>query len=210
MHKKPKKLAKELKKADKRRRPERKIEILQAVMALLEERNRKVTTAALASQVGLSEAALYRHFSGKAAIFQALVGYIEQHLLKPGNQLQDSGEPPLDQLRRLFEYHLRFFSDYPGLCRVFLIEGVAAESDSVREEMNTVVAKYTTQVTHYLRRARASGDVDDNLNVDEAAQMYVGIIQYKALRYIFSEFERRPMDEWESAWRLFLQAMKAR
>lgn len=194
-------------KIDRRRKPERKVEILQAVMEILEEGESRVTTAALAQRMKLSEAALYRHFPNKAAIFMALVDYIEDHLLRPINQVLVSGDHSVAQLGRLLEYHLGFLKEHPGLCRIFLVEGVAREADGITQRMTQVVRKYHAQVKQIIRRGQAAGEISERLNVEIAAQMYVGMLQSRALLFVLSGFKDPPDAEWEAAWSLFHRAI---
>lgn len=190
-------------------RVDRKVAILQAVMALLEEGERKVTTASLASRVGVSEAALYRHYKSKEAMIQALTDYLEDHLLRPANQLKTVGESALVQLGRLFEYHLRFFADHPGLCRLFLVEWLAAETTEVGPRMVAIVRKYQAQVKQILRRGQALGEIPRSVPVEDAAAFFVGIIQSRALNFVMSGFQASPLKEWGVAWGFYLRAIQA-
>lgn len=194
---------------DRRLRPERKVEILQAVMSLLEEGNTKITTAALAKRVGVSEAALYRHYPNKAAMFQALVGYLEDHLLTPVNQLSERGGTAQEQLRSLFKYHLKVFGEHPGLCRVFLVEGIATEAGEAARRMILVVSKYRTQVKQLLRKGQASGELSGDLPVEAVAQLFVGIIQARVLNFVLSGFKTPPDGDWKVAWKQFRAILKA-
>ncbi|MBF0179350.1 MAG: TetR family transcriptional regulator [Magnetococcales bacterium] len=187
-------------KIDRRRRPERRVEILQAVMTLLEKGNRRVTTADLATEVGVSEAALYRHFSGKNAIFHSLTEYLQDHLLKPVRQLGESG-PYLLQLRRLFEYHLRFFSDHPGLCRIFLVEGVMTRTES--QFMASVIATYGKEVQKILADAQQAGEIGKDLNLEQTANYFVGMIQAATLRFVIGGFTTPPTTEIPVLWTFF-------
>ncbi len=193
------------KKVDGRLRPERKIEILKGVMTLLEKGNRKVTTADLAKEVGLSEAALYRHFKSKAAIFEALTDYIADHLLKPVDQLNQSPDTPLSQLRRLFDYHMGFFTEHPGLCRVFLVEGVITRQES--EGMVKVVDQYAEQIRGLLEKGRESGELAADLDPAPAARLFIGIIQSTALDFVMSGFNNKPNQQTSALWSLFERAV---
>ncbi|MBF0447630.1 MAG: nucleoid occlusion factor SlmA [Magnetococcales bacterium] len=194
-------------KTDRRRRPGRKVEILQAVMALLEKGNNNVTTAALAKEVGLSEAALYRHFSGKAAIFKALTDYIEDHLLKPTDKLMESGDSALEQLKRLFNYHLTFFTDHPGLCRLFLVEEFASKKET--SQMIRVIGQYTNLIQQLLKQGQKEGTIDANQDVVVAANLYVGMIQAATLRFVMSGFKNTPANDFEGSWSLFIRAVES-
>ena len=179
-------------KVDRRRRPQRKVEILQAVMALLEVGDGKLTTAALARHMKISEAALYRHFPGKAAMFLALADYIEDHLLQPINQLMSKPGSTVTNLERLLSYHLRFLKDHPGLCRVFLVEGVAKEAPGIDERMGGITRKYVAQIKQIIRRGQAGGEIPPELPVEAAAQLFVGLVQSRALAYVQSGFKHEP------------------
>ncbi len=194
-------------KIDRRRRPERRVEILQAVMSLLEKGNRRVTTADLAAEVGLSEAALYRHFTGKDAIFQTLTEYLRDHLLKPADQFMGEG-PYLLLLRRLFEYHLRFFSEHPGLCRIFLVEGVVSRSESV--VMNQILIEYGAQVQKLLLNAQNAGELPTDLALDAAGKFFVGLIQSSTLRFVLSGFTTPPTEEIPVLWAFFCRGVGAK
>jgi TetR/AcrR family transcriptional regulator len=195
-------------KTDRRRRPGRKVEILQAVITLLEKSSYKVTTAALAAEVGLSEAALYRHFTGKAAIFRALAEYIENHLLIPADKLLESADSPLEQLRRLYHYHLKFFADHPGLCRIFLIEGIVSKEET--EHIIQVINQYRDSVKKLLGQGAKSQELTANLNLDVAADLYVGMVQAAALRFVMSGFKKLPTENIDNSWELFVQAVARR
>ncbi|MBF0611367.1 MAG: nucleoid occlusion factor SlmA [Magnetococcales bacterium] len=195
-------------KQDKRRRPQRKVEILQAVATLLENGSNKITTAALAEHLGVSEAALYRHFKSKEAIFQELTSYIEDHLLRPANQLMSSNASPLSQLAQLLKYHLSFLSQHPGLCRIFLVEGVVGEASGIAETMNAALRKYQTQIKQILRRGQAVGEVPEDLFIEEAAQMFVGILQSRALVFVLSRYSQDPAKGWEVVWMFYLRAIQ--
>jgi TetR/AcrR family transcriptional regulator len=192
-------------KTDRRRRPGRKVEILQAVITLLEKGEYKVTTAALAAEVGLSEAALYRHFTGKTAIFKALTDYISDHLLKPADKLVKNNDAPMKQLKKLFNYNLGFFTDHPGLCRVFLMGGVVPQTEA--EQMVVAIAQYRNSVKNLMVQAQKNRDLVKGLDIDAATDLYVGMLQAATLRFVISDFKNPPTDEASGAWKLFNQAV---
>ncbi|MEO5333367.1 MAG: TetR family transcriptional regulator [Magnetococcus sp. YQC-5] len=194
-------------KVDRRRRPERRFEILKAVMSLLEKGHRRVTTADLAAEVGLSEAALYRHFTGKDAIFHALTEYLQEHLLKAEDQLVNKASSSLSQLRQICEYHLQFFSDHPGMCRIFLVEGVVTRSESVI--MNNIIKDYGKQIQAILAKAQDAGELPKKLALEAATNFYIGLIQAATLRFVMSGFTAKPLDELPVLWEFFCRGVGA-
>lgn len=192
---------------DRRRRPGRKIEILQGAMALLEGREGRLTTAALAHKVGVSEAALYRHFPNKQAILQGLAEYIGAHLLQPANQVMEREEPTEVQLGRVFKYHLTFFANHPGLCRLFLAERSLDETGAVAEYMAGVVAKYAAQIKQILRRGQVLEEVANNLHITAAAELMVGLVQSRVAQFVLSDFRQPPDKGWGEFWVLYSRAV---
>ncbi len=192
-------------KIDRRRRPERKVEILQAVISLLERRDFKVTTAALAAEVGLSEAALYRHFTGKTAIFKALTDHIEEHLLKVAEKPGKGGDSPMDHLKKMYNANLAFFAEHPGLCRVFLIEGVVPKEET--EQMTRIIEDYRNSVHKLLVQGQKKRELSKNANIDAATDLYVGMLQSAALRFVMSGFKKAPTEDSGSFWKLFVRAV---
>lgn len=192
-------------KTDRRRRPGRKIEILKAVMTLLERDDHKVTTAALAAEVGLSEAALYRHFSGKSAIFKALTDYIEEHLLNNNDELLNMDTSPLEQLKQLYIHHMHFFKDHPGLCRVYLVEGIFSREETI--QMVALIIQFRQMVKQLLLKAQNDKELSNKLDLDAVVDLYVGMIQSAALRFVMSGFKATPDEDTNGSWHLFSRAI---
>lgn len=195
-------------KVDRRLRPGRKEEILHGVLGLLAEGNRKITTALLAQRVGLSEAALYRHYPNKTAIFQALAGHLEEQLLFPPSPEWAALASPLGQLRGLFKHCLRVLTEQPGLSRVYLVEGIAVEAGDAAARMIQGVAKHQTQIRQLLRKAQTAGEISPDLSPEQGARLMVGMLQARALAYLLGGFQERPDADWKGAWKLFRSAIR--
>ncbi|MBF0614441.1 MAG: nucleoid occlusion factor SlmA [Magnetococcales bacterium] len=195
-------------KVDRRRRPERRVEILKAVMTLLEKGNRRVTTAELAAEVGLSEAALYRHFTGMSAIFQALTEYLREHLMMPLEQSSAlDSDSSLRRLRMVMEQQLKFFADNPGLCRIFLVEGVMTRVESLA--MSEMVRAYGQQIRQIVVRAQEQGELPAGVDPESAAQFYVGLMQAATLRFVISGFTVSPITDMAMTWSYFCRGVGA-
>lgn len=187
-------------KVDRRRKPGRREEILQAAITLLEKENHWVTTADLARAVGLTEAALYRHFSGKYAIFLALTGYLRDNLL-PETQSRPLIGSPLQKVRALCEYQLDFLAAHPGLCRIFLVEGGLSRSEC--SLVHELVQECVQQIRTLLAAARAQGELPDACNPEQGATFFVGLIQAAILRFVLSDFTVPPTTEIPLLWGYF-------
>ena len=98
-----------------------------------------------------------------------------------------------------------FFTEHPGLCRVFLVEGMITRQES--EGMVAVVKKYTEQIEELLKKGQESGELIDGLQPTAAARLFVGIIQSAALEFVMSGFQNRPTQQTLALWSLFERAV---
>src|SRR3990167_5536284 len=102
-----------------RAKGERKLEILKALAEMLEApRWAKITTAALAAKLDVSEAALYRHFASKAQMFEGLIDFIENSVFTLVNQIVERDTEPRDQVHKMLTVLLQFGEKNPGMSRV--------------------------------------------------------------------------------------------
>ena len=139
--------------ARKRPRPgERRVQILQTLAAMLQQPGgERVTTAALAARLGVSEAALYRHFASKAQMFEGLIDFIEQSLLALVRQVQEREAPGAQQAARIVTMVLHFAEKNPGMTRVMTGEALVLENERLQERMNLLFDKIESVLRQTLR-----------------------------------------------------------
>jgi len=139
-----------------RKRPkpgERRIQILQALAAMLEQPGaERVTTAALAARLQVSEAALYRHFASKAQMFEGLIEFIETSVFSLLNQIAEGPHAPLDKVRRMITVLLQFAERNPGMARVMVGDALVFENDRLHQRMNLFFDKVEARCCVTLRR----------------------------------------------------------
>ena len=110
---------------------QRKLQILQALAAMLEQpKGEKITTAALARRLEVSEAALYRHFASKAQMFEGLIDFIESSVFGLINQIADRQQDGLAQARDILAMLLQFAANNPGMTRVLIGDALVGEDDT--------------------------------------------------------------------------------
>ena len=190
-----------------RKRPkpgERRVQILQALATMLEQPgSERITTAALASRLAVSEAALYRHFASKAQMFEALIDFIESSILSLTNQLQD-GEP--DALARVIKSArilVQFAEKNPGMTRVMVGDALVFEHERLQERMNLFFDKLEAQWRQLLREAGAASQtptVDAQLRASLLHAFLLGRLQ----RYARSGFRRLPSESLDASLALML------
>jgi TetR/AcrR family transcriptional regulator len=144
--------------ARKRPRPgERRVQILQTLAAMLQQPGgERVTTAALAARLGVSEAALYRHFASKAQMFEGLIDFIEQSLMALVRQVQEREAPGAQQAARIVTMVLHFAEKNPGMTRVMTGEALVLENERLQERMNLLFDKVESVLRQTLREGAAT------------------------------------------------------
>ena len=187
-----------------RKRPkpgERRVQILQTLAAMLEEPGAdRITTAALAAKLSVSEAALYRHFASKAQMFEGLIEFIESSIFTLIHQITERDADPSLQARRIVFMLLQFGEKNPGMARVMVGDALVFENERLSARMNQFFDKIESQLRQCLRAAaeRAGSQtptVDANGRASALTALAVGRLQ----RYTRSGFKRSPTEQIELA-----------
>src|SRR5690349_24807887 len=153
----------------KRPRPgERRVQILETLATMLQEPGaERVTTAALAAKLDVSEAALYRHFASKAQMFEGLIEFIEQSVFTLVNQIVERESDPGVQVQRVLAVLLQFGEKNPGMTRVMVGDALVFENDRLTARMNQFFERTETQLRQSLRqRAEAAGSTTPTVDAN--------------------------------------------
>ena len=133
---------------------ERKQKILEMLAKMLESPKReKITTAALAARLEVSEAALYRHFAGKAQMFEGLIEFIEQSLFGLINKISNEEQDGLKQVRRVLTVMLLFAEKNPGMTRVLIGDALVNENERLQVRINQLFDRIESTLKQSLRIA---------------------------------------------------------
>jgi TetR/AcrR family transcriptional regulator len=191
--------------ARKRPKPgERRVQILQALASMLEQPgSERITTAALASRLGVSEAALYRHFASKAQMFEALIDFIESSIFSLTHQLQEREPDALSRVIKAARVLVQFAEKNPGMTRVMVGDALVFEHERLQERMNLFFDKLEAQWRQLLREAGAASQtptVDAQLRASLLHAFLLGRLQ----RYARSGFRRLPSESLDASLALML------
>jgi TetR/AcrR family transcriptional regulator len=191
--------------ARKRPKPgERRVQILQALASMLEQPgSERITTAALASRLGVSEAALYRHFASKAQMFEALIDFIESSIFSLTHQLQEREPDALSRVIKAARVLVQFAEKNPGMARVMVGDALVFEHERLQERMNLFFDKLEAQWRQLLREAGAASQtptVDAQLRASLLHAFLLGRLQ----RYARSGFRRLPSESLDASLALML------
>lgn len=187
-----------------RRRPkpgERRVQILQALATMLEQPgSERITTASLAARLGVSEAALYRHFASKAQMFEGLIEFIEQSVFSLVNQITEREAAGAAQAARVVGMLLQFGEKNPGMARVMVGDALVYENERLQQRMNLFFDKIEASLRQTLREmavasASAMPGVDAQVQASVLTAFAVGRLQ----RFARSGFKRLPSENLEAS-----------
>ena len=196
-------------KTRKRPRPgERRLQILQVLAEMLQNpRGERVTTAALAAKIQVSEAALYRHFASKAQMFEGLIAFIEQTVFGLINQINQKEESGLAQVRGILQMLLFFAEKNPGMTRVLLGDALLQEDDRLQERITQVLDRVEASLKQALRIAQTQGGALGQMGQDEVsvrAAMLMSFVLGRWHRFARSGFKKQPTEASDISLRILL------
>ena len=192
-----------------RKRPkpgERRVQILQALATMLEQPGaERVTTAALAARLEVSEAALYRHFASKAQMFEGLIEFIEQSVFGLVNQLGEREPDPVLRSRKLVTLLLQFGEKNPGMARVMVGDALVFENERLQQRMNLFFDKIESALRQNLRElAVLSSASTPTVDAQADASVITAFCMGRLQRFARSGFKRSPSENLDHGLRLLL------
>jgi TetR/AcrR family transcriptional regulator len=191
--------------ARKRPKPgERRIQILQTLAQMLEQPDAdRITTAALAARLQVSEAALYRHFASKAQMFEGLIEFIETSIFTLINQIAERETDHGSQVAHMVSVLLQFGEKNPGMTRVMVGDALVFENDRLQARMNQFFDRIEGQLRQSLRSAaEAEGSATPTVDANAQASALVSFCVGRLQRYARSGFKRNPTEHLEASLRL--------
>jgi TetR/AcrR family transcriptional regulator len=192
--------------ARKRPRPgERRVQILETLATMLQEPGaERVTTAALAATLEVSEAALYRHFASKAQMFEGLIEFIEQSVFTLVNQIVERDTDARVQVHKVLAVLLQFGEKNPGMTRVMVGDALVFENDRLTTRMNQFFERIESQLRQSLRQiAEGSGSQTPTVDAQAQASALTAFAIGRLQRFARSGFKKSPTEHLDVALRLF-------
>jgi TetR/AcrR family transcriptional regulator len=180
---------------------ERREEILQVLARMLQESpGEHITTAALAKSVGVSEAALYRHFPSKARMFESLIEFIEESVFTRITRILAEEPNPENRVQQVLALILGFTEKNPGMARLLQGGVLTGETGRLRERIAQFYERIETQLRQVLREgALASGA---SLAVNDAVRLLLAVVEGRIALFVRSDFKVSPAEGWEQQWAL--------
>ena len=188
---------------------ERRLQILQVLAEMLEQpQAEKITTAALAARLEVSEAALYRHFASKAQMFEGLIEFIESTLFSLINRISQDEPSGIEQVRNIVHLLLGFVEKNRGMCRVLTGEALVNEKPRLQARVNQLLDRVEVSLKQSLRIAASQGTVLEGVDAAASANLVLAYVQGRWQQFVKSGFSRMPLESWPAQWGLLTAGMR--
>ncbi|MDZ4201483.1 MAG: nucleoid occlusion factor SlmA [Gallionella sp.] len=176
---------------------ERKLQILQTVAHMLEQpKGEKITTAALAARLDVSEAALYRHFASKAQMFEGLIEFIEQTIFGLVNKITQEEKSGVQQVDAIVSLLLGFAQKNRGMTRVLIGDALVNEDERLQQRINQLLDRIEATLKQSLRMAATQGEMGEAVDVGAHANLLLCYVIGRWQQFGKSGFTRDPLAQW--------------
>ena len=189
---------------------ERKAQILQTLAHMLENpASEKVTTAALAAKLEVSEAALYRHFSGKAQMFEGLIEFIEQTLFALINKITSEEKSGMRQIEAIVGVLLGFAQKNRGMTRVLIGDALVHENERLQARINQLHDRLEAALKQAVRFAITQQEFASEIDAAACANLILSYVTGRWHQFAKSGFRRDPVELWSQQWNQIMQGVIA-
>jgi TetR/AcrR family transcriptional regulator len=189
---------------------ERRHQILQTLAEMLEQpAGEKVTTAALAARLKVSEAALYRHFRGKAEMFEGLIEFIEQTLFALINRITGEEKSGVRQLEAIMTVLLGFAQKNRGMTRVLIGDALVNEDERLQLRINQLHDRLEAALKQSLRFGVGQKEIAPEVDITAQANLLMSFVAGRWHQFAKSGFKRDPAELWARQWRQLMEGIIA-
>jgi TetR/AcrR family transcriptional regulator len=184
---------------------ERKLQILQTIAEMLEQpKSDKITTAALAERLDISEAALYRHFASKAQMFEGLIEFIEQTVFGLINKITQEEKSGVKQVEEIVAMLFNFAQKNRGMTRVLIGDALVNENERLQQRINQLMDRIEATLKQSLRMAATQGEMGDAVDVGAYSNLLVCYVIGRWTQFAKSGFTREPTEHWPAQLAILL------
>ena len=183
-------------------------EILQALARMLEvSRGGRITTAALAAEIGVSEAAPYRHFPSKTRMYEGLIDFIEETIFARVRTIVSDEPDAVTQCYRILSLVLAFSEKNPGITRILNGDALTGETERLHDRVAQLFDRLESQLKQTLREAEIRDGLKLSVPVSVAANLMLVSAEGKISQYVRSGFTKLPTEHWSEHWPLITAQM---
>lgn len=167
----------------------------------------RITTARLAKEVGVSEAALYRHFPSKSKMFEGLIEFIEDSIFSRVSLILSDEQQSIVRCERILSLLLGFAERNPGLTRILTGDALAGETERLRIRVAQFYDRLETQLKQVLREAEMREGIRTTMPVNIAANLLLSTAEGRISQFVRSEFVRKPTENWSVQWPILVNGL---
>ena len=183
-------------------------QILEALAHRLETcPGQRITTAALAKEVGVSEAALYRHFPSKARMFEALIEFIEDSIFGLITRILEENTDAFSRCSNILKMLLSFSERNPGLSRILVGDALTGENERLRVRIIQFYDRLETQLKQILREAETKNELPVGHPSTASANLMLAAVEGRLNQFVRSGFQKSPLELWNQQWELLSQSL---
>jgi len=187
------------------RKSQRRQQILEALAQMLEANpGDRITTAGLARQVGVSEAALYRHFPSKSKMFEGLIEFIEDTLFSRISMILNEESTAARRCEKMLTLLLAFAERNPGITRILTGDALAGETERLHQRVQQLFDRFETQLKQVIREAEMREGLRPTIPLPAAANLLMATAEGRISQYVRSNFRRSPTEDWQDQWNLLI------
>ncbi len=184
--------------------------ILQTLAAELEHNpGERVTTAQLAKSLGVSEAALYRHFPSKARMFEGLIDFAEETIFSLINRILQQESNAVSRCEKIMTLLLQFSAKNPGISSILVGTALTGETERLRQRVDQFFERLETQLRQILRERELTITQAGGRPINETANLLLTIVEGHIQHFVRSGFKQSPLVVWEKQWQLLAPVLKA-
>ncbi len=189
---------------------DKKEQILGALATMLETSpGQRITTARLAAELGVSEAALYRHFPSKARMFEGLIEFTESAILGNINQVMEREKDTLLRCQLMVQILLTFVERNPGITRVLTGDALLGEHERLRSRVGGLFDKIEANIKQALRERRLREQLQTSVDEGLLANLLMAYAEGKIAQFVRSEFKRPPTEHFAEQWQVMARQLLA-
>lgn len=182
-------------------KPNRRQQILEVFASELETNpGLRITIASLAGAVGVSEAALYRHFASKAKMFEALIDFAEESVFGLINRITEKETDASIRSEKIIRLLLGFSERNPGITRILIGDALLGENERLHTRVTQFFERLETQLKQILREANLGPGPRPIANIEGAANQMLAHAEGKMSQFVRTTFNKKPTDHWEVQW----------
>ena len=188
----------------------RRLHILETLAFMLENNpGERISIAALAKNVGVSEAALYRHFPSKTKMLEGLVEFAEEAVLSRAGTIANDQLGALIKLERITYVYLVFCQRNPGITRLLTGDAISGETERLHARVRQFFDRLSTEMRQILRKAELEQGLRLQLSVNDTTALAMATAEGKVAAFVRSHFKQDPSDNWQQYWQCLSQGMLA-